>query len=122
MTLLTNGPHTVTVYPMVGTKNKYGTFDLTRGEGIVLEGVTVQNYGAGSLSGLESDEETSINDQKTLRGALTDELPAWPGGMHSIVDWEGVEYDCKGLAKEYKQGLRTKHFMVRLKRRGAEVK
>lgn len=123
MSLLTDGPHTVTVYPMVAEgKTRYGTPNLVRGPGIVLEGVTVQNYGAGSLSGLESEDETEVNDQKVVRGALTDERPHWPGGTHSIVEWEGEEWDCKGLAKEYTQGLRTKHFMVRLKRRRAEVK
>lgn len=122
MSLLSDGPHTIIVYPMVKTKNRYNAWELSKGAGITLEGVTVQNYGAGSLSGLESDDETAINDQKIVRGSLSEELPHWPGGTHSIVEWEGVEYDCKGLAKEYIQGIRTKHFMVRLKRRGAEVK
>lgn len=123
MSLLDNGPHTVTVYPMVveGT-NRYGNPILTRGEGIVLEGVSCEPYGAGSLSGLESEDETEINDQITVRGALTEDRPAWPGGTHSIIDWDGVEYDQKGLAKHYTRGLRTKHFLVRIKRRGAEVK
>jgi hypothetical protein len=103
-------------------KTKYGTHNLVRGEGVVLSpetgtGVDVQNYGAGSLSGLESDDETSVNDQKVIRGRLP-----WPGGMHSIVLWNGVEWDCLGLPKEYTRGARTKHFMVRIRRRGAEVK
>lgn len=123
MSLLDNGPHTVTVYPMVVEgKNRYGNPSLVRGEPIILEGVTVQAYGAGSLSGLEDDDETSVNDQHIVRGALNDERPHWPGGTHSIVEWDGVEFDQLGLAKERKQGLRTKHFQVRIKRRGAEVK
>lgn len=118
MSLLDNGPHTVIVYPMVvDGKTKYGTPNLVRGEGITLENVTVQNYGSGSLSGLESDTEDSVNDQHVIRGKQI-----WPGGTHSIVEWDGVEYDQKGLAKEYRQGVRTGHFMVRVKRRGAEVK
>lgn len=123
MSILDNGPHTVTVYPMVlQGKDRYGNPKKVRGLGVIMEGVTVQNYGAGSLSGLEAEDGTSVNDQKTLRGSLNEGRPTWPGGVHSIVEWEGVEYDQKGLAKEYTQGLRTKHFMVRLKRRGAEVK
>lgn len=118
MSLLDNGPHTVTVHPMVITgKTKYGTWNTERGEGVTLEGVSVQPYGAGSLSGLESDDETSINDQKTVRGVLP-----WPGGTHSIVIFEGEEFDQVGLPKEYTQGLRTQHYMVRIKRRGATVK
>lgn len=118
MSLLDNGPHTVTVYPMVKSgKTKYGTHKLVRGAGIVLANVTVQNYGAGSLSGLESDDETEVNDQKVIRGRLP-----WPGGTHSIILWDGVEWDQKGLPKEYVQGQRTQHFLVRIKRRSAPVK
>lgn len=118
MSLLDSGPHTVTVIPMVITgKTKYGTWATTRGEGIVLTGVTVQPYGAGSLSGLESDDETSVNDQKIVRGVLP-----WPGGTKSIIIFEGEEFDQQGLPKEYTQGLRTQHYMVRIKRRRAAVK
>lgn len=118
MSLIDNGPHTVTVFPMIlEGRDKYGNWNKVKGDGVVLEGVTVQNYGAGSLSGLESEDETSVNDQKVVRGVLP-----WPGGVHSIVEWNGVEYDQMGLPKEYTQGVRTQHFMVRIKRRGAQVK
>lgn len=118
MSLLSNGPHTVTVYPMVVTgRTKYGTWKTIRGEAIVLDNVRVENHGAGSLSGLESDDETQVNDQKNVRGILP-----WPGGTHSIVEFEGVEYDQMGLPKEYTEGFLTQHYLVRLKRRGAEVK
>ena len=118
MSLLDSGPHEVTVYPQVVTgKNKYGTWNTERGEGVVLTGVSVQPYGAGSMSGLESDDETSINDQKTVRGVLP-----WPGGVHSIIVFEGEEFDQIGLPKEYTQGVRTQHYMVRIKRRGTAVK
>lgn len=118
MSLITQGPHTVTVYPMVITgKTKYGTWKTTRGAGIVLDNVRVENHGAGSLSALESEDGTTVNDQKKVKGALP-----WPGGTHSIVEFEGVEYDQVGLPKEYTQGERTQHYVVRLRRRGAEVK
>lgn len=116
--ILDNGPHTVTVIPMdTAGKDKYGGWKLVRGTPIELPSVSVQPYGAGSLSGLESDDETAVNDQLSIRGRLP-----WPGGTKSIVIYEGEEYDQQGLAKEYKQGYRTQHFLVRIKRRKAQVK
>jgi hypothetical protein len=122
MSLLTDGPHTVTIIPMVITgKTKYGTWATERGEGIVRSpengnGVAVEPWGAGSLSGLESADETSINDQFSVRGVLP-----WEGGTKSIIVWDGNEYDQIGLPKEYTRGTRTQHFVVRMKRRSAPV-
>ena len=108
-------PHTVTVVPMIRTRNKYGTYDLTRGEPIVKEEVSVQPFGGGTYGNLETD--STINDQWTVRGSLP-----WPGGVKSIIIWEGVEYDQVGLPKEHTIGVGTQHFQVRMSRRGAEVK
>lgn len=124
MSLLTAGPHTVTIFPMMITgKNKYGNWETERGEGIERSpengrGVAVEPWGAGSLSGLEAADETSVNDQFTIRG----ELP-WEGGTKSIISWNGAEYDQLGLPKEYTRGsYRTHHFVVRMKRRSAPVR
>jgi hypothetical protein len=113
---LLDGPDTVTVYPQVITgKTKYGTWKTERGEGIVVEAVTVAPFGVGSFSDLESVD--SVNDQMTVKG-----IGEWPGGVKSIIEFEGVEYDQEGLPKEFTRGLRTQHYVVRIKRRGAEVK
>lgn len=124
MSLLTDGPHTVTVIPMMITgKDKYGGWATERGEGIERSpengrGVAVEPYGAGSLSGLEADDGSSVNDQFTVRG----ELP-WEGGTKSIIVFNGDEYDQLGLPKEFTRGSsRTHHFVVRIKRRSAQVK
>jgi len=123
MSLLTNGPHTVTIIPMViDGKDKYGGWKLSRGEGIERSpengrGVAVEPYGAGSLSGLEAEDGSSVNDQFTIRG----ELP-WEGGVKSIIVYKGEEFDQMGLPKEFTRGSRTQHFLVRIKRRSAQVK
>jgi hypothetical protein len=120
---LLRGNDTVIVIPKNATeRTKYGTWKKVDGDPITVEGVDVQDYGAGSLSGLESDDETSVNDQKVIRGPITDEFPTWPGGTHSRIMYKGVEYDQLGLAKEYNRGYLTKHYLVRIKRRSAEVK
>lgn len=117
MTLL-EGPHTVTVYPMSVTgKTKYGTHKLVKGAGIIVEAVTVAPFGSGSFSNLESEDETSVNDTFTVKGQ-----GIWPGGVKSIILYEGVEYDQEGLPKNHTRGVRTKHYVVRMRRRGAEVK
>lgn len=105
----------VTVIPMVRTKNKYGTWDLDRGEPILVEGVSVQPFGGGTVGNLETED--TIRDQFTIRGTGT-----WPGGVKSIVIYEGVEYDQDGKAKDHRIGVNTRHFQVRIKARGAEVK
>lgn len=106
---------TVTVIPMIKSKNKYNTYDLTRGEPIVVEEVSVQPFGGGTVGNLETDD--TVRDQFTIRGA-----GSWPGGVKSLVIYEGVEYDQDGKAKDHRIGVNTRHFQVRIKARGAEVK
>lgn len=108
---------TVTVIPMVKVKNKYGTWDLERGEPIEIEEVSVQPFGGGTVGNLEGADGTTIRDQFTVRGSGN-----WPGGVKSIVIYDGVEYDQEGLAKQHKIGINTRHFQVRIHARGAEVK
>lgn len=100
---------------MVKEKNKYGTYDLVRGEPVELDEVSVQPFGGGTVGNLETD--TTVRDQFTIRGSKV-----WPGGVKSIVIYDGVEYDQDGKAKEHKIGVNTRHFQVRIKARGAEVK
>lgn len=113
---LLDGPHTVTVIPMIiEGKTVYGTWKTVRGEGIEVPFVTVAPHGTGSFSDMESSN--TINDQMSVKGK-----GEWPGGVKSIVVFEGVEYDQEGLPKEFTRGVRTQHYVVRIKRRGAEVK
>lgn len=115
---LLEGPHTVTVFPVsVLGKTKYGTHKTIRGAGIIVESVTVAPFGSGSFSNLEAEDEASVNDTFTVKGT-----GVWPGGVKSIILFNGKEYDQEGIPKVYDRGVRTKHYVVRMKARGAEVK
>lgn len=113
---LLRDPQSVVVYPMVVTKTKYNTWKKTKGEGIKVEDVTVEPFGGGTMGNLETDD-AKVNDQFTIRGH-----GVWPGGVHSIVEFEGEEYDQVGKVKKHGIGQFTRHFQVRIAARGAEVK
>lgn len=124
---LLDGPHTITVIPMTKQKDRYGAYKFTRGTPVIVEGVGVDPYGSQSYAGLESDDGTSVNDQIVIRiGRIRLEsqgLTEWPGGSHSIVVFDGVEYDQVGLPKVFQRGSKaTNHVKVRASRRSAEVK
>jgi len=117
---LLDGPHTVIVTPMNRTKNAYGTYTLTRQTPVEVKRVAVDPFGAGTYGTLEGSgaDDGDFNDQLIIRGRSK-----WPGGIRSIVEYEGREYDQVGEAKIFKRGSRrTHHFVVRIKARGAEVK
>jgi hypothetical protein len=117
MSRLGDDNETVLVYVKEKTKTKYNTWKLTDGEPVVMEGVSIQPFNAGTQGNLEGPMEDRVNDQYQIRGP-----GVWPGGMHSQVEWDGERYDQIGKAKQYRQGYFTKHFVVRIKARGAEVK
>lgn len=116
MSLLDNGPHTVKVIPMVAVKTRYNTWRKEPGDPIIVEGVTVQPFGGGTQGNLETDDQ-KVNDQWTVRGR-----GPWPGGVHSLVEWEGQTFDQVGKVKNHSIGQFTQHFQVRIAARGAEVK
>lgn len=115
---LLDGPHTVTVIPMQRVKNGYGTYDLVRQTPVPVKRVAVEPFNAGTYGDVEDEDSGDFNDQSIVRGR-----GIWPGGIKSIVVFEGVEYDTVGLPKKYVRGSkRTHHFQVRIKQRSAEVK
>ena len=48
--------------------------------------------------------------------------PAWVGGPHSTVMWNGIEYDQVGIVKRFGRGRRSRHEEIKLKARGTEVR
>jgi hypothetical protein len=107
----------VIVIPKIGEKTKYNTWRRVDGEPVLMEGVSVQPFNAGTQGNLEGVMEDRVNDQFQIRGP-----GVWPGGVHSQVEWRGKLYDQIGEPKQYRQGYFTKHFVVRIASRGAEVK
>lgn len=99
-------------------KTKYGTWQYTRPDDpIVVTGCTFQPTGGNSMTAFESKDSKSVDDQNMVRGA-----GIWPGGSHSIIEFEGLEYDQVGKAKQYSVGVRTKHYTVQCKLRSMEAK
>lgn len=99
--------------PMVATKDRYNAWTKTRGVPVTVEDVTVQD----DTDRTRDPDENDILDVKIIRGK-----GVWPGGVHSIVDIDGEEYDQVGRVKVRAIGYYTKHFQVRVAARGAAVK
>lgn len=118
MSLLDNGPHTVKVWVMEKHRTKYGTWQYTRpAEPLEIKNVTFQPTGGNSMTAFEAKDDKSVNDQNIIRGP-----GIWPGGSHSIIEFEGIEYDQVGKPKQYSVGVRTKHFKVQCAVRSMEAK
>lgn len=116
---LLDGPHTVTVIPKVKQKNAYGLYTLTDGDPIVVTRCNVHPFGAGTYGSLEGDG-AEFNDQMTIKGRTPE---VWPGGIRSTVIFNGEKFDQVGDAKYYQRGSRrTRHWLIRIKKQGTEVK
>lgn len=108
--------HTVEVISMKPQKTKYNTWKKVPSEPVEVRDVTVQPFGGGTQGNLETNDE-QVRDQWVVRGH-----GVWPGGVHSLVVWNGETFDQVGKAKVHTIGQYTKHFQVRIQARGAEVK
>lgn len=112
------GRKNVRVIPMIKTRDpQYNGWKLTRGVPVEVKDCTVQPFGVDRMSRAESPDEPTVDDQFTVRGR-----GVWPGGVKSIVEIDGEEYDQVGIAKRHTIGIYTKHFFVRVQLRKAEVK
>lgn len=116
VSLLRRGPHTVTVTPRVLIEGDLGS---QPGDG---EPVTIRNV---SVQAVSSTERHSLG--------LTTEVVykvigtgRWPGGAISRVTVDvgphPGEYDQHGEATYYAMSPHTAHWVVRITRRGTEVR
>jgi len=121
MSLLTNGPDTVICKPQVVVgKDRTGSNKLGPGPSKTYKGVSVQPAGLAAFGRAEDDRYgTQVNVDFVIIKAL---LPAWVGGPHSIVVWNGEEYDQVGVARTFGRGKATKHQEIKLKARGVAVR
>ena len=118
MSALTNGPDTVICKTMVVVgKDRAGSNVLGPGLARTYKGVSVQPAG---LSAFGKDEVNNVIDADYI--IMKADSPAWIGGPHSIVIWNGQEYDQVGIVKKFGRGRRTKHEVVKIKARGTAVK
>lgn len=118
MSLLTSGPDTVICLPRVIVgQDRTGSNVLGPGEPVTYYGVSVQPAGLAAFG--RAEDPGYVNVDYVLLKAPE---PAWVGGPHSTVMWNGVEYDQVGVVKIFGRGRRSRHEEVKLKARGVEVK
>lgn len=118
MSALTSGPDTVTCVPRVIVgQDRTGSNILGAGEPVTYYRVSVQDAGLSSYT--KPEDNNVIQADYLIYKPLE---PAWVGGPHSTVIWEGVEYDQVGIVKRFRRGRRTNHEVVKIKARGTEVR
>lgn len=112
VSLLNSGPHTVTVTPVIKQKASNGAPRYVRGTPVTVSHVMVQPMTASEVDG----QVTAITTMYQVIGS-----GVWPGGPHSIVEWNGREWDQEGEARIYSVSPRTAHFDVMIRARDAQV-
>ena len=118
MSALTNGPDTVTCRTQVVVgKDRTGSNVLGPGPSKTYTGVSVQPAGLSAFGKAEAD---NVIDADYIIMKAPD--PAWIGGPHSVVEWNGELYDQVGIVKRYHRGRRSKHEVISLKAQGTAVK
>jgi len=118
MSALNSGPDTVTCIPRVITgKDRTGSNVLGPGTPVTYKGVSVQPAGLAAFGSAE--DPGYVNADYIILKAYE---PAWVGGPHSTVMWEGEEYDQVGVVKKFHRGKRSRHEEIKLKARGVEVR
>lgn len=115
-------PHTVTCIPKVVTgKDRTGSNKLGPGTPVTYTGVYVAPAGLAAFGQAEDVRSGGMVVNADYQ-ILKDLEPAWVGGPHSTVMWDGVEYQQVGVVRTYSRGVRTKHQVIKIKAVGAEVK
>lgn len=117
MSLLDNGPHTVTVIPRVAVKGTMGNTNYKDGVPVVIPRVSVQPLSSSERS--ELGISTSESYKVIGRGD-------WPGGALSKVRVNvgpvtGM-FDQSGPARVHGMSPRTAHYNVVITARGSEAK
>ncbi len=118
MSALTRGPDTVTCRTMVVVgKDRTGSNVLGPGPAATFRGVSVQPAGLGAFGKAEAN---NVIDADYI--IMKPFEPAWPGGPHTVVEWNGDLYDQVGVVKRFGRGHRSRHEVINIKARGTAVK
>lgn len=116
VSLIRRGPHTVTVTPRERVQGSLGT-TVVDGEPVTLRRVTVQSVSSSEVRDMGLTTEVVYKVIGT---------GSWPGGPLSRVSVDvgphPGEYDQQGEAVYHNMNPRTAHWVVRISRRGTEVK
>lgn len=118
MSALTNGPDTVTVTTMIAVaKDRVGSNVLGPGPKRTYSGVSVQPAGLSAFGKAEANNV--IDADYVIYKALE---PAWIGGPHSVIDWNGQQFEQVGIVKRFGRGRRSRHEVIKIQARGTAVK
>lgn len=102
--LLDNGPETLTVQARRQVEDSLGAARwVDDGPPVPAVGYMVQPVTSAEANdlGLEAIESYRVIG----RGP-------WPGGMHSVITWDGRTWDQRGPARRHRSGLATHHVVV----------
>lgn len=107
MSLLDNGPDTVTVYAEVEDTDDYGNRVLVPDD----SGVTVRGRWQ---PGVAEESAAQGQETNTLYRFLCREFPAGP---YALVTFDGSDWDVVGEPKQHRGSWATRHVTVLLKER-----
>lgn len=115
MSLLDNGPHSVTVYPQVKVPQVNNSVVYVDGPPVVVSGLRIAPANA--------EERQVLGVQPGTTAVIRGRGP-WPGGIHSQVQWRGRRWDQVGEVEVFDAGLtgRTHHIQVTIRARSAEAR
>lgn len=120
---LNSKKHTIKVITkgVVGT-NRYGDNILGDMPPIEVKGVIISRSATSAFSRREMEDHDEGHQPFSRWKLILPGKAVWPGGMHSIIEWEGVKYDQYGESARNDTGVRTAHTVVFMQSRSAVVK
>lgn len=108
MSLLSQPPHTVVVQPFTRVDGRYGDAWEPAGDPVEVR-CAVQPISA------EEIERLGVQADTTMRILCRE----WPFGPHSLVTYNGREFEQVGEARQYRMSRRTAHDDVVIRAVGA---
>lgn len=101
MSILTRGPHVVTVTPKTKTTDRYGGTVWVDGEPVTVRG---------AVQPVSAEESESLGVQAATSYRFIGK--EWPGGVHATAEWNGRVFDQQGEPRRYSMSARTAHVDV----------
>lgn len=98
MSLLSSPPHTVTAQPHKAVDGRYGQDWIPDGDPVEWQ-CAVQPMTA------EEAERLGVQTETTMRIICR----SWPFGPHTLVTYNGREFEQVGEARQYRMSRRTAH-------------
>jgi hypothetical protein len=102
MTLLDNGPHTLTVQPRVPVQTPHGVTMQADGDPVVIRGI-MQPYSAAQST---VDGKVTLTQRRWLSRT-------WVGDSNSLItSYDGMVWELSGDPQQYQSSPGTQHWEV----------